>query len=77
MNKSHIGAWKTQLRLRQMLEILNRVDVELGSKLVAYALFQSGPLPGFAIQTPCQLLRDGNADMVHVYLDQVLDGGYA
>ena len=74
---SRIGATKTQMRLRQMLEILNRVDVELGSQLVAYAWFRSEPLPGFANQTPCQLVRDGKADMVHAYLDQVLEGGYA
>ncbi len=74
---SRIGALKTQMRLRQMLEILNRVDAELGSELVAYAWFRSEPLPGFAGMTPCQLVRDGKADMVHAYLDQVLDGGYA
>ena len=74
---SRVGASKTQMRLRQMLEILNRVDAELGSELVAYAWFRSEPLPGFAGMTPCQLVRDGNADRVHAYLDQVLDGGYA
>lgn len=74
---SRIGASKTQMRLRQMIEILNRVDAELGSQLLAYAWFRSEPLPGFANQTPCQLVRDGKADMVHAYLDQVLEGGYA
>lgn len=74
---SRIGAPKTQMRLRQMLEILHRVDVELGSPLVAYAWFRSEPLPGFANRTPCQLVRDGKAHMVHAYLDQVLEGGYA
>ena len=74
---SRVGAPKTQTRLRQMLEILNRVEALMGSALVAYAWFRSEPLPGFADMTPCQLVRDGNADMVHAYLDQVLDGGYA
>lgn len=74
---SRVVAPKTQMRLRQMLEILNRVEAELGSLLVAYAWFRSEPLPGFAGMTPCQLLRDGKAEMVHAYLDQVLDGGYA
>ena len=74
---SRIGAPKTQMRLRQMIEILNRVDAELGSQLVAYAWFRSEPLPGFANQTPCQLVRDGKAGLVHAYLDQVLEGGYA
>ena len=74
---SRVVAPKTQMRLRQMLEILNRVESELGSLLVAYAWFRSEPLPGFAGMTPCQLVRDGKAEMVHAYLDQVLDGGYA
>lgn len=68
---------KTQMRLRRMLEILNRVDAELGSERVAYAWFRSEPLPGFAGMTACQLVRGGKADMVHAYLDQVLEGGYA
>ncbi|MCY4214816.1 MAG: DUF2384 domain-containing protein [Gammaproteobacteria bacterium] len=74
---SRIGAPKTQTRLRQMLEILNRVEGLVGSALVAYAWFRSEPLPGFADMTPSQLVRDGKADGVHAYLDQVLDGGYA
>ena len=74
---SRIGAPKTQTRLRQMLEILNRVESLVGSALVAYAWFRSEPLPGFADMTPCQLVRDGKADGVHAYLDQVLEGGYS
>ena len=74
---SRVAATKTQMRLRQMLEILNRVESETGSPLVAYGWFRSEPLPGFAGMTPCQLVRDGKADSVHAYLDQVLAGGYA
>ena len=74
---SRVVAPKTQTRLRQMLEILDRVEAELGSLLVAYAWFRSESLPGFAGMTPCQLVRDGKAEMVHAYLDQELDGGYA
>ena len=68
---------KTQTRRRQALGILNRVDAEVGSERVVDAWFRSEPLPGFAGMTPCQLVRDGKADMVHAYLDQVLEGGYA
>ena len=74
---SRVGAPKTQMRLRQMLEILRRVEAEVGSDLVAYAWFRSEPLPGFGGMRPCQLVRDGKADMVHAYLDDVLAGGYA
>ena len=68
---------RSEMRLRQMLEILNRVEGLVGSARVAYEWFRSEPLPGFAGMTPCQLVRDGKADGVHAYLDQVLDGGYA
>ena len=74
---SRVGAPKTQARLRQMLEILGRVETAMGSVLMAYAWFRSERLPGFADRTPCQLVRDGEANRVHAYLDQVLDGGYA
>ena len=44
---SRIRARKTQVRLRQMLEILNRVEAVTGSPLAAYAWFRAEPLPGF------------------------------
>lgn len=74
---SRIRARKTQLRLRQMLEILNRVEAETGSPLAAYAWFRAEPLPGFGGATPDLLLREGKADHVHAYLDRVMAGGYA
>lgn len=75
--RSRIRARKTQIRLRQMLEILNRVEVETGSALAAYAWFRAEPLPGFGGATPDLLLREGKADHVHAYLDRIMAGGYA
>lgn len=72
-----IRAPKTQTRLREMLEILNRVERQTGSELAAYAWFRSEPLPGFGGMTPDQMVRDGHADWVHAYLDRVMAGGYA
>lgn len=74
---SRIRARKTQTRLREMLEILNRVEGRAGSQLAAYAWFRSEPLPGFGGLTPDQLLREGKADQVHAYLDRVMAGGHA
>ena len=74
---SRIRARKTQVRLRQMLEILNRVEAETGSLLAAYAWFRAEPLPGFGGAAPDLLLREGKADHVHAYLDRVMAGGYA
>ena len=73
---SRIRARKTQVRLRQMLEILNRVEAETGSALAAYAWFRSEPLPGFGGATPDLLLREGKAAHVHAYLDRIMAGGY-
>ena len=72
-----IRAVKTQTRLREMLEILNRVEPQTGSALAAYAWFRSEALPGYGVLTPDQLVRDGHADYVHAYLDRVMAGGYA
>ena len=74
---SRIRARKTQVRLRQMLEILNRVETETGSPLAAYAWFRAEPLPGFGGATPDLLLRESKADQLHAYLDRVMAGGYA
>ena len=70
-------ARKTQVRLRQMLEILNRVEAATGSPIAAYAWFRAEPLPGFGGATPDQLVREGRAEHVHAYLDRIMAGGYA
>ena len=74
---SRIRARNTRTRLRQMPEILNRVESGTGSPLAAYAWFRSEPLPGFGGATPNLLLREGRADHVHAHLDRVMAGGYA
>ena len=74
---SREGARKSQVRLRQMMELLKRVEVAMGSPLAAYAWFRSEPLPGFGGATPDLLVRDGRADDVHAYLDRIMAGGYA
>ena len=75
--EARVRSPKTQTRLRQMLEILNRIEAQMGSLLAAYAWFRAEPLPGFGGMTPDQLVRQGKADSVHAYLDRVLAGGYA
>lgn len=75
--KTLIRARKTQTRLREMLEILNRVEAETGSSIGAYAWFRAEPLPGFGGMTPDQLVRDGRADHVQAYLYRVMAGGCA
>ena len=74
---SRVRARKTQVRLRQMLEILNRVETATGSPLAAYAWFRAETLPGFGGSTADLLVREGKADQVHAYLDRIMAGGYA
>lgn len=74
---SRIQGRKTQTRLREMVEILRRVESYSGATpLVAYAWFRSETLPGFAGKTPDQLVREGNAKHVHAHLDRIMAGGY-
>ena len=74
---SRVRARKTQVRLRQMMELLNRVEAATGSPLAAYAWFRGEPLPGFGGATPDLLVREGKAADVHAYLDRIMAGGYA
>ncbi len=64
-------------RLREVLEILNRVEPWAGSPLAAYAWYRSQGLPGFGDMTAEQLVTQGHADAVRDYLDAIADGGYA
>lgn len=75
--QSRIQAEQTQTRLRQMLEILNRVEQKTGSALAAYTWFRAQSLSEFGGMTPAQLVREGKAGSVHAHLDRVMVGGYA
>jgi len=61
---SRVRARKTQVRLRQMMELLNRVEAATGSPLAAYAWFRGEPLPG---------LNLGGAGRVVCLIDPVGD----
>ena len=74
---SRIRARETPVRLGQLLEILKRVGRENGSLLAAYAWFRGQPLQSFGGATPRQLVHQGNAYLVPVYLDRITAGGYA
>ena len=72
-----VKAKKTQVRLREMLEILDRANHFTGSLLASYAWYRSEPLTGYGDHTPDRLVREGHADYVHSHFDRVQDGGYA
>lgn len=75
--KDRIRSDKTQRRLREVAEIINKVEPRFGSALMAYAWYRSEPLPGFSGLTAMQLVRDGRADDVLDYIDAVDAGVHA
>jgi hypothetical protein len=75
--KDRIAQPRTQTRLREMMEILNRVAPRFGSDLLAYAWYRSEPLAGFGGKTAMHLVREGRADAVMDYIDAVDAGLYA
>ena len=68
---------KTQRRLREMVEVLNKVEPRFGSELMAYAWYRSEPLPGFDGRTAMQLVQEGKAQQVLEYIDAVDAGVFA
>lgn len=74
---ARLGRPATQTRLRDMVEILNRVRPWAGSAQQAFAWYRSQPLPSFGDQTAEALVREGRANAVRRYLDRIATGGYA
>ncbi|MBI1621322.1 antitoxin Xre/MbcA/ParS toxin-binding domain-containing protein [Aquamicrobium zhengzhouense] len=75
--KERLHSDKTQRRLREVTEIINKVEPRFGSALMAYAWYRSEPLPGFSGMTAMQLVRDGRAMDVLDYIDAVDAGVHA
>ena len=75
--KERIHSDKTQRRLREMIEIINKVEPRFGSALIAYAWYRSEPLPGFSGLTAMQLVHHGRANDVLDYIDSIDASVYA
>jgi uncharacterized protein (DUF2384 family) len=75
--KERVRSDKTQRRLREMVEIINKTEPRFGSALMAYAWYRSEPLTGFSGLTAMQLVRSGRADEVLDYIDAIDAGVYA
>ncbi|SJM90046.1 antitoxin Xre/MbcA/ParS toxin-binding domain-containing protein [Crenothrix polyspora] len=67
----------TQARLRDTVEIINRVAQWSGGVGRAFAWFRSQPLPSFGDKTAEELVKAGHAEAVKVYLARIAAGGYA
>ena len=75
--RTRIGSDKTQRRLRELVEILHRVEPRFGSALIAYAWYRSEPLAGFDGRTAMQLVQDGKAQQVLECINAVDAGVFA
>jgi len=75
--KERLRSDRTQRRLREMIEIINKVEPRFGSPLMAYAWYRSEPLPGFSGQTAMQLVLNGQAHEVLELIDAVDAGVHA
>ena len=75
--RDRLIAPKTQQRLREMLEIVNRVSVWAGGQVQAMAWYRSQPISALGDQTAEALVKAGKADLVRGYLDGIAVGGFA
>lgn len=68
---------RTQLRVREMLEIVARVREWAGGETQAMAWYRSQPIPALDGRTPEALVKAGEAGAVRDYLDHLALGGFA
>ncbi len=68
---------KTQARLREMLEIVGRVESWAGGKDQAMAWYRAEPIAAFGGRTAEALVKDGKAGPLRDFLDHVALGGFA
>lgn len=68
---------KTQNRLRELIEILMRVEPWAGGRLQALAWYRGQSIPALGAQTAEALVKTGGADILRSYLDGIAAGGYA
>ncbi len=73
-NRRLLRSDKTQRRLRELVEVLNKMTPRLGSELMAYAWYRSEFLSGHGDLTPMHLVRDGLAQRVLEYVDSMEAG---
>ena len=74
---SRAHAPKTQARMREMLEIISRIEAWAGCKLQAMAWYRAQAIPAFGGRTAESLVKSGHASAVRDYLDHMAMGGFA
>ncbi len=74
--KSRLTAIKTQSRLRDTVEIINRILPWSGSVQQAFAWYRSQPISSFGDLTAEDLVKEGRAEAVKRHLSRIAAGGY-
>ncbi len=74
---ARLRAPATQTRLREVIQVINRVRSWCGSDQQAFAWYRSQAIPAFGDQTAEALVREGRAAHVMSYLEGIALGGYA
>ena len=70
-------AWKTQTRVREMLEVIVRVMPWAGGQQQAMAWYRAQPIAAFGDRTAEALVKEGKASAVRDYLDYLAQGNFA
>jgi hypothetical protein len=68
---------RTQARLRDLLEIVDRVTPWAGGRPQAVAWYRAQPLAAFGDRTAEALVKSGEAAALRDYLDHLALGGFA
>ena len=71
------SAQKTQQRLREMLEILTRVEPWAGGMPQAMGWYRGQGIAALGDQTAEALVKNGQAAVVRAYLDAIATGAFA
>jgi uncharacterized protein (DUF2384 family) len=75
--KDRVTSPKAQVRMREMLEILARIQDWAGSEAQAIAWYRAQPIPALDGRTAEALVKSGDAGAVRDYLDHMALGGFA
>ncbi len=68
---------KAQGRMREVVEIISRVQAWAGGPAQAMAWYRAEPIPAFGGRTAEAVVKSGQASAVRDYLDHLATGGYA
>lgn len=67
----------TQVRMRELLEILGRITDWAGGEVQAMAWYRGQPIPAFGGRTAESLVKSNQAGPLRDYLDHMAMGGFA